>query len=89
MHSFWKLRSVRILTLVLLAQAGLFYGFSRHENVPARRPLSQFSLDGTSWSMVQDVQLDAETLEVLKADDILSRVYQDRQDSAAATLFVA
>lgn len=89
MHNFWKLRSVRILSLVLLAQAGLFYGFSRHENVPARRPLEQFSLDGTPWSMLQDMQLDQETLDVLKADDILSRVYQDRQNGATATLFVA
>jgi EpsI family protein len=89
MHSFWKLRSIRILTLVLLAQAGLFYGFSRHENVPAHRPLEQFSLNGTSWSMLQDVQLDPETLEVLKADDILSRVYQDHKNGAVATLFVA
>lgn len=89
MHNFWKLRSVRILTLVLLAQAGLFYGFSRRENVPVHRPLEQFSLDGTSWSIVQDVQLDPETLEVLKADDILSRVYQNHQDGTAATLFVA
>jgi EpsI family protein len=57
--------------------------------VPARKPLEQFSLDGTRWSMLQDVQLDQETLDVLKADDILSRVYQDRQNGATATLFVA
>jgi EpsI family protein len=89
MANFWKLHSVRILTIVLLAQAGLFYGFSRHENVPARKPLSLFSLNNPNWSLVQDVQLDQETLDVLKADDILSRVYQNRRSGEIATLFVA
>jgi EpsI family protein len=85
----WKSRSVRILSLVLLAQAGVFYGFSRRENVPARRPLADFSLEPSKWRAVQDVQMDQETLDVLKADDILSRVYQDRVDGQFATLFVA
>jgi EpsI family protein len=39
--------------------------------------------------MLQDVQLDKETLDVLKADDILSRVYHDNQNGESATLFVA
>jgi EpsI family protein len=39
--------------------------------------------------MVQDVQLDQESLDVLKADDILSRVYQNSKTGAFATLFVA
>ncbi len=74
----------------MLAQAGLFYGFSRHENVPSRRPLSLFSLgDSSNWALIRESQLDAETLEVLKADDILSRIYQNRQNGAVATLFVA
>jgi EpsI family protein len=89
MHNFWKLRSVRILSIVLLAQAGLFYGFSRHENVPPHRPLAQFSIANSDWSLVQDVEIDPESLQVLKADDILSRVYQDRKNGAVATLFVA
>lgn len=89
MGNFWKLRSVRILSIVLLAQAGLFYGFSRHENVPAHKPLKLFDLGSSSWSLVQDVDLDQETLDVLKADDILSRVYQNRRTGELATLFVA
>jgi len=89
MSDFWKLRSVRILSIVLLLQAAFFYGFSRHENVPAHKPLSMFSLNNTNWGLVQDVQLDKETLDVLKADDIMSRVYQNRQTGQIATLFVA
>jgi EpsI family protein len=82
-------KSFRILTLILLAQAGLFYGFSRKEMVPVRRPLANFSLDTSTWSSIEDVQMDQETLDVLKADDILSRVYQDKADGKIATLFVA
>ena len=33
--------------------------------------------------------MDKESLDVLKADDILSRVYVDQKDGALATLFVA
>lgn len=90
MGKFWTLRSVRILSIVLFCQAGLFYGFSRHENVPAHRPLSEFSFPSTTnWSMIQDVQLDQDTLDVLKADDIMSRVYENTNNSTVATLFVA
>ncbi len=89
MGNFLKLRSVRILTLVLLAQASLFYGFSRRENVPFHKPLANFSLDKTSWGLMQDVQLDKETLDILKADDIMSRVYANRSTGQIATLFVA
>jgi EpsI family protein len=82
-------KSVGILSLVLLAQASIFYGFSRNEKVPVRKPLSEFSLDKTDWKMLQDVQMDQETLDVLKADDILSRVYQNKATGQMATLFVA
>lgn len=82
-------RSVRILSVVLLAQAGVFYGFSRSEKVPQRLPLADFSLDNTSWKNVQEQQMDAETLDILKADDILSRVYVNKADGQVATLFVA
>lgn len=89
MAGFLSSRSSRILTVVLLAQAGVFYGFSRNENVPAHRPLSEFSLNNPNWTMLEDSQLDKETLDVLKADDILSRIYRDNQNGRAATLFVA
>ena len=89
MAGLFSSKTVGILSLVLLAQAGVFYGFQRNENVPVRRPLSEFSLEGTDWRTVQDVQLDQETLDVLKADDILSRIYQNKIDGQAANLFVA
>jgi EpsI family protein len=89
MTGFLKSRSARILTIVLLAQASLFYGFSRRENVPVHKQLSDFTWPSPAWTMVEDSKLDDETLKVLNADDILSRVYVDKQTNRAATLFVA
>jgi EpsI family protein len=89
MEGFFGSKSVRILSLVLLAQAGAFYGFSRSEKVPTRRPLAEFSIDDTSWKNMEDTQIDQETLDVLKADDILSRVYQNTSNGQVATLFIA
>lgn len=89
MGRFLSSRTARILTVVLLAQASLFYGFSRKEKVPVHRPLEAFSFPSGSWSLVQDVPIDQDTLEVLKADDLLSRVYQNKSTGEAATLFVA
>jgi len=90
MTSFFRTRSARILTVVLLGQASLFYGFSRRENVPHHSPLADFRLPaGSEWNMVENLQLDADTLEVLKADDLTSRVYQNKTNGSVATLFVA
>jgi EpsI family protein len=84
-----KRKSALILTIVLLAQAAAFYGFSRAENVPRHAPLARFDVGGSSWLMRQNLELDKDTLDVLKADDILSRVYQYGSNGAVATLFVA
>jgi len=82
-------RSARILSIVLMAQASLFYGFSRREIVPTHRPLAQFSIPSSSWKLVQDVPIDQEQLDVLKADDLTSRIYANPSTNEAATLFVA
>jgi len=82
-------KSARVLSIVLLAQIAVFYGFSRAEKLPAHRPLAQFSIPNSNWSMVEESQLDPDTLEILKADDILSRVYENRATGQVATLFVA
>jgi EpsI family protein len=89
MDSFLKSRSARILTLVLLGQAAIFYGFSRAETLPYHRPLAQFALENSDWRLTAEMPLDKETLDVLNADDILSRAYSDRTTGKLATLFVA
>jgi len=82
-------KSFVILSAVLLAQAGMFYGFSRSEKIPARLPLSEFTLAGTSWKDVQEMDISQDEKDVLKADDLLSRAYQDQKTGHIATLFVA
>ncbi len=90
MKGLLQSRSARILTLVLFAQASIFYGFSRRENVPVHRALENFTLPAnTNWKLIEESKLDAETLEVLKADDILSRYYANTSTGQGATLFVA
>ena len=89
MNSFWQSKSVKILTLVLVLQAATFYGFSRSEKVPSHKALAQFSLENRDWTMSQELEMDKESLDVLKADDILSRVYVDQKNGQMATLFVA
>jgi EpsI family protein len=79
----------KVLTFALLAQAGAFYAFSRSEVAPKPRALQEFRLPGARWDTLQDVQLDQETLDVLKADDILSRIYRDHSSGETADLFVA
>ncbi len=89
MTGFLKSRSARILTIILLAQASLFYGFSRRENVPVHKQLADFAFLNHEWMMVEDSKLDDETLKILNADDILSRIYVDKGTGRRATLFVA
>lgn len=89
MTNILKSRSARILTVVLLAQASLFYGFSQRENVPTHKALADFTWPNHTWTMVEESKLDDDTLKILNADDILSRIYVDKQTGRAATLFVA
>lgn len=89
MDSVLNSKAGRILSIVLLAQAGIFYGFSRPESVPNTRPLNDFHIQSPVWSTVEDMPLDKETVDVLQADDLLSRIYRDDHNGAVATLFVA
>src|SRR6266850_5053188 len=81
--------SVRILSAVLMAQAALFYGTSRGENVPQMRPLSDFPKEVSGWRMIKEGYVDAETQAVLKADDTLSRTYASPKFRLPPNLFVA
>jgi EpsI family protein len=89
MAGFWSSKAARVLSVVLLAQAGVFYGFSRQENAPPHKSLAGFQFTGSPWVNVQDQELDQETLDVLKADDILARVYRNGDTGNVATMFVA
>lgn len=89
MASFLQSTTSKVLTAALLVQAGAFYAFSRSESSPRPRPLVEFQVQAPDFVAMQDVQLDQETLDVLKADDILSRVYRQKSTGRAADFFVA
>jgi EpsI family protein len=86
---FLRNKYARILTLVLIAQAALFYGLSRRESVPLTRPLSQFPATLGDWSLVQEGVVDKEIMDVLRADDVLTRFYVEPSSRRGASLFVA
>jgi EpsI family protein len=89
MTGYLRTHATGALTVVLLVQAAAFYGFSRDEHVPASKPLANFSLSSSQWMSVREEPLDKDTLDVLKADDTLSRVYQNRQTGQSVQLFIA
>jgi EpsI family protein len=79
----------RILTVVLVIQAALFYATSRGENVPGMQPLHDFQHELSGWTMVQEGYVDDETQAVLKADDTLTRTYGSPKYPLTSNLFVA
>ncbi len=89
MFRFLKSTPARVLTAVLLVQMAGLLAVSRRENVPLTLPLSEFPAQLGDWSLAQEGQVDQDTMAVLKADDVLSRVYADATRRSAASLFVA
>ncbi|MCX6590511.1 MAG: EpsI family protein [Acidobacteria bacterium] len=79
----------RILTVLLLLQAALLFGFSRKEVVPPSPPLNQFPKVTPEWSMTEEGVVEKEVMDVLKADDVLTRSYANTARTASANLFVA
>jgi EpsI family protein len=86
---FLKSRQAQILSAVLISQALLFYGLSRAEMRPEKRPLSELPHQLGSWSMSVEGVVDKETQEVLKADELLNRGYVNQALRVEANLFVA
>lgn len=84
-----KLTPAVILTVLLLTQAGLFYGFSRGEKVPSYHPLDQFPTRLGSWQLVQQGVMEPEIKDALRADDYITRTYADPSTRSIANLFVA
>ena len=82
-------RYARILTVVLVIQAALFYASSRAENIPSMRPLHDFPRQLSGWMMVQEGYVDEETQAILKADDTLTRTYGSPKFQGIPSLFVA
>lgn len=81
-------RAALILSILLLGQAAIFYGFSRGELGPSHRPLDQLPTQLGNWKMVQQGVMEKEILDVLRADDYVTRWYA-KNPQTVASLFVA
>jgi len=93
---FLNSKAARIVTALLVLQAALLYSAVRPELVPNSRPLEGMPTRLGSWQLIQTGVIEQEVLDVLKADDILNRVYCTsavpdcaRTGQGAASLFVA
>jgi EpsI family protein len=87
MNSLFRSKFVYGLTLVVVVQAVLFYTASHGENTPLPAPLATFPAVLGHWHEVQEGVIDQDTRDVLKADDLMSRVYADA--GARPELFIA
>jgi EpsI family protein len=79
---------LRIVTLVLAAQAVLFYTASHGDSTPLASPLIAFPTSFGGWRLRQEGVVDKETQDVLKADDTLTRWYV-QPGGGGANLFIA
>ena len=88
--SFLTSKYARIVTAALILQGIVFYAVAlRAENTPTVSPLDGFPTNVAGWQMYKDVKIEQETLDVLKADDTLNRVYINPAHDASTFLFIA
>ena len=87
LSSLARNKYARVLTVVLAVQAFLFYSASHGESTPLAMPLSAFPTNFGNWSMIQEGVVEKETLDVLRADDTLTREYAN--GNGAVNLFIA
>ncbi len=89
MFDFLKSKAALAVTVLLLAQAAVLYSSVKPEVVPPSPALSQLPLTLGDWQYLRDYDVDEETRDVLKADDLLLRAYGNPATGRAGTLFVA
>lgn len=82
-------RHALALSLALAVQALVFYAFSGAEDVPVPRPLSEAPAQFGDWTMASEGVVEQEVRDVLRADDLVSRVYAQSGSGRGASLFVA
>lgn len=87
MFKFLSSRAALAATLLIVLQGAMIYSAVRPESAPSGRELSQFPTTLGSWKLLQEGVIDADTQAVLKADDLLNRLYAG--DGTGANLFVA
>ncbi len=89
MLKFLNSTPARVVTVLLIVQGALLYSSIRPEAVPPGRPLAQFPQAIGSWHMTRQGVIEQEVLDVLKADDVLTRFYGDQNTGRQADLYIA
>jgi|SRR5665213_1811352 len=87
MNSLLHSKYLRILTLVVVVQAVLFYSASHGESTPLPAPLKDFPTVFGAWTMHDEIPVEADTAAILRADDMMQRDYTS--PDGAANLFIA
>ena len=87
--SILKNKYALILTLALLAEGILYYSAFGSEKVPQNKPLEMFATDFGGWQMINEGHVDKETMDILRADDTVTRSYAKAAYPAPAGFFVA
>jgi EpsI family protein len=89
LFKFLNSTPARLVTVFLIIQTAVLYSSVRAEYVPPSRVLAEVPHQIGSWNMAGESYVDKETQDVLKADDLLSRVYTNPSAGAEASLVVA
>jgi EpsI family protein len=88
--SFLSNRYARAVTAFLLLQIFAFYALaSRGERVPVVAPLAMFPVAIQGWMGERDYPVEKETLDILRADDTLDRLYVDEGKARGVILWIA
>lgn len=82
-----RTKYARILTIVLLIQAALFYTASHGESIPLASPLDAFPSQVGDWRLTSVGVIPQDDLAVLRADDTLLRTYDSKY--GGANLYIA
>jgi EpsI family protein len=86
---FFRSTAAKLLSVVLVAQVAMVYGFTRHEVVPPNKPLAEVPHEFGAWKLHQEGVVEKEVQDVLKADELLTRTYTHAGQNIGAHLFVA
>jgi EpsI family protein len=78
-----------VLSLALLAEGIMYYSAFGSEVVTQNKPLDLFATNVGDWQMIQEGHVDKETMDVLRADDTMTRTYGKAAYSAPVGVFVA
>ncbi len=88
--SFFNSKYTRLVTVLLVLQGLVFYAIGlRAETTPILAPLASLPSLLSGWQLYKDVKIEQETLDILKADDTLNRIYINPERTSSAFLFVA